>query len=107
MFEAEHYLLGFYVPESHLEKVLEAVFKVGVGKFKAYDRCAWTTSGKGRFRPLNNSIPFIGKQGEDSFADEIKVECIVAAGHISAVKKALCDAHPYEEPAYHFIPFRI
>lgn len=97
------YILEFYVPEENLEDVLEAVFKAGAGKFRDYDRCAWTTKGSGRFRPLENSNPYIGRQNEDTRIEEIKVECLVSNENAQAVKLALLTAHPYEEPAYHFI----
>jgi len=107
MCEAALYLLGFYVPERHLETVLEAVFTAGAGRFRAYDRCAWTTRGEGRFRPLENSRPHLGQQLEDTRVDEIKVECVVPGDRVNAVRTALCTAHPYEEPAYHFIPLTV
>lgn len=97
------YLLGFYVPEKDLEKVLDAVFAAGAGKYRNYDRCAWTTAGKGRFRPLDGSHPAIGKANADTRVKEIKVECIVPGKQIAAVREALIKAHPYEEPAFHFI----
>lgn len=97
------YLLGFYVPEENLEGVLEAIFEAGAGQYKDYDRCAWTTKGTGRFRPLQGSDPYIGRQNEDTRVEEIKVECMVKEVNVSAVKAALIKAHPYEEPALHFI----
>ncbi len=103
MSESSLLLLCFYIPNDHLEPVLQAIFKAGAGKFKQYNRCVWTTRGQGRFRPLENSDPFLGKQGEDTELNETKVECIVPEDKRSAVKKALLAAHPYEEPAYHFI----
>ena len=103
----KRYLLSFYVPEEDLESVLEAIFAAGAGKYKDYDRCAWTTSGNGRFRPLENSNPYIGRQDEDTKITEIKVECIIEEKNLQAVKEALLEAHPYEEPAYHIIVINI
>ncbi|MEA2078102.1 MAG: NGG1p interacting factor NIF3 [Candidatus Marinimicrobia bacterium] len=97
------YMLVFYVPEENLETVLDAVFRAGAGKYKNYDRCAWTIRGNGRFRPLENSNPYLGRINEDTKVTEIKVECIVREEDLPAVKKALIDTHPYEEPAYQFI----
>ncbi len=101
------YLLAFYVPEENLETVIEAVFAAGVGKYKDYDRCAWTSRGTGRFRPLKNSNPYLGRQDEDTHVTEIKVECIVNETDLKVVKEALLKVHPYEEPAYHFIVINI
>ena len=103
----KQYLLSFYVPEEDLETVLEAVFSAGAGKYKDYDRCAWTTLGNGRFRPLENSNPTIGRQNEDTKVSEVKVECIVAEEDLPSVKEALLRSHPYEEPAYHTIVINV
>lgn len=103
MSDQQLYLLGFYVPEDDLEKVLQAVFSAGAGKFRNYDRCAWTTAGEGRFRGLENSKPVLGKAGEEMHVHEIKAECIVPGRDLEKVRNALLEAHPYEEPAYHFI----
>ncbi len=97
------YLLGFYVAKKDLEKVLDAVFAAGAGKYQHYDRCAWTTKGQGRFRPLAGSQPHIGKRNRDTKVKEIKVECIVSQENLKAVREALISAHPYEEAAFHFI----
>lgn len=97
------YLLGFYVPEQDLEKVLDAVFAAGAGRYRDYNRCAWTAAGEGRFRPLDGSHPAIGKANTDTRIKEIKVECIVSGERIAAVRKALIGVHPYEEPAFHFV----
>ena len=96
-------ILSFYVPEDSLEKVLEAIFDAGAGRYKDYDRCVWTTRGEGRFRPLKGSNPYIGRVNEDTRVEEIKVECLVQDRYRQAVERALIDSHPYEEPAYHFI----
>lgn len=103
MSEHRIYLLGFYVPEKDLENVLQAVFAAGAGKFGNYDHCAWTVKGEGRFRPLKNSRPAFGKAGEETRLAEVKVECIVEQPYLKQVREALIKAHPYEEPAYHFV----
>jgi hypothetical protein len=58
------YKLCFFVPESHLETVKEAIFEAGAGRIGDYDRCCWQVLGDGQFRPLPGSQPFSGKQGE-------------------------------------------
>ena len=97
------YFCSFYVPAEFLEAVLDAIFDAGAGKYRNYDRCAWTTAGEGRFRPLAGSDPFLGKKENDTRVPEIKVECIVSEEHLEAVEDALINSHPYEEPAYHFV----
>ena len=94
------YKLCFYVPESHLDVVKEALFAQGAGHFNAYDQCCWQTLGEGQFRPLSGSRPFVGECHRLEKVPEYKVEMICKDGAIKSVIEALLDAHPYEEPAY-------
>ena len=54
------YSLVFYVPETHLEVVKEAVFLAGAGAIGDYDHCCWQAKGQGQFRPLEGSHPHLG-----------------------------------------------
>lgn len=94
------YKLVFFVPESHLDVVKSAVFAAGAGRIGHYDCCAWQTRGKGQFRPLTGSDPFIGNTGELAVVAEYRVEMVCADEHIAGALDALRSAHPYEEPAY-------
>ena len=38
------YKLVFFVPESHLDVVKEAVFATGAGRMGHYSHCCWQTS---------------------------------------------------------------
>ena len=95
------YQLSFYVPESHLEKVKQAVFATGAGKIGDYDNCCWQVLGQGQFRSLPGSDPFIGEQGKLEAVAEYKIELICSDELIRAAVDALRGAHPYEEPAFH------
>ncbi|PAU89756.1 NGG1p interacting factor NIF3 [Pseudomonas sp. WN033] len=92
--------LCFYVPDSHLEAVKQAVFAAGGGRIGDYDQCCWQVRGLGQFRPLAGSNPFLGRQGEVEQVEEWRVELVCADELIRAVVAALRQAHPYEEPAY-------
>ncbi len=92
--------LIFYVPASHLEDVKEVLFNAGAGKYKNYDKCCWQIEGKGQFRPLKSSSPFVGQLNELEKVDEYRVEMIVKDEFITTAVAALVEAHPYEEPAY-------
>ena len=96
------YLLAFYVPETHVERIKKAVFDKGAGKFGKYDSCCFQTKGEGQFRPLQGSSPFIGKEKEIETVSEIKVEMIVEESLIVDVLDELVKKHPYEEVAYHY-----
>ena len=99
------YKLVFYVPESHLELVKQAIFAVGGGLYEGYDQCCWQVAGQGQFRPLDGSKPFIGQTAQVNTVDEFKVEMICSAENIMSATKALIHAHPYEQPAYQIMPF--
>ncbi|MFO7704606.1 MAG: YqfO family protein [Halopseudomonas sp.] len=94
------YKLCFYVPESHLEAVKQAIFATGAGCIGDYDQCCWQIKGQGQFRPLAGSQPFIGGLGVLETVDEYRVEMVCADERISAAVAALRGTHPYEEPAF-------
>lgn len=94
------YKISFYVPESHLEVVKEAMFHAGAGHMGMYEHCAWQTKGEGQFLPLAGSSPYWGEQGQLTRLTEYKVEMICPAIRLAATLSALKSAHPYEMPAY-------
>ncbi|MGF0240860.1 hypothetical protein ACQR3P_16550 [Rhodococcus sp. IEGM1300] len=94
------YKLSFFVPDSHVDVVKSAVFAAGGGRIGAYDHCSWQVLGRGQFRPLEGSQPFIGQDGQVEQVEEWKVELVVADELIVAAVAALKLSHPYETPAY-------
>lgn len=98
--------LVFFVPETHKERVKQAVFDAGAGQFDGYDCCSWETLGNGQFRPLAGSQPFIGEQGQIEQVSEYRVEVICADDQLKTIITALLLAHPYETPAYECWPVK-
>ena len=94
------YKMCYFVPETHVEKTKQALFDAGAGRIGDYDSCAWQCLGRGQFRPLEGSDPFLGHAGEIEAVDEYKVELVCADELIKDALVALKQAHPYEEPAY-------
>jgi len=94
------YKICYYVPESHLEVTKEALFIAGAGRLGDYEACCWQVLGRGQFRPLPGSQPFIGSDGALSEIEEYRVEMVCRDALIGPVIAALKQAHPYEEPAY-------
>jgi len=94
------YKLCFFVPETHVEKVKNALFNKGAGRFGQYDCCAWQTLGQGQFRALAGSAPFLGEIGQVKKVNEYKVEMVCSADVIQEVVSTLLEIHPYEQPAY-------
>lgn len=94
------YKLAFFVPESHLQTVKNALFAAGAGRIGDYEHCCWQTLGTGQFRPLPGAQPFLGQQGQLEQVPEWKVEMVLADDLVGAVVGALRASHPYEEPAF-------
>ncbi len=97
-----NYKLEVYIPEEHLTKVKNALFKAGAGKIGDYDCCCWQSKGEGQFRALNGANPYLGEIGETEYVVEYKVELICDGKCIDNVIKALINSHPYETPAYSY-----
>lgn len=98
------FVLVTYVPGSHLEQVKQALFAAGAGAMDGYDSCCWQVEGRGQFRPLAGSHPYLGSQDRVEQVAEWRLELVVDEAHAAAAVEALKRAHPYEVPAYHLIP---
>ena len=98
------YAICFYAPTADADAVKEAMFAAGAGHIGHYDRCCWQTDGHGQFRPLPGSHPAIGDAGHDTRVPETRVEMVCDDEHLQDAIAALCRAHPYETPAFHYWP---
>jgi len=89
-----------YIPESHLEKVREALFEAGAGVIGNYDQCGFSAQGTGSFRGNENTHPFVGEKGKIHYEKEIRFETVLYSHLKEKVISALKNIHPYEEVAY-------
>jgi dinuclear metal center YbgI/SA1388 family protein len=96
--------LVVFVPHESAEQVVDALSAAGAGRLGDYERCAWTTTGTGTFRPLSGAEPAIGTVGEIEQVPETRVEVIAPATLRRPILEALRAAHPYEEPAFDLLP---
>lgn len=99
-YEAELVKIAVFVPESHEEKVREALGKAGAGAIGDYEHCSYTLSGTGRFRPTEDADPYIGEAGKMEVTAESKIEVVIRKHDKDRAIKAMIAAHPYEEVAY-------
>jgi len=97
------YKLNYFVPYEAKERTKEALFNIGAGSYKNYDRCSFESEGMGQFRPLSGADPYIGKHNEIEYVKEYKVEMICEESLIKEAIGVLKDTHPYEEVAYEVI----
>ncbi|CAM4520183.1 dinuclear metal center YbgI/SA1388 family protein [Paenibacillus endophyticus] len=98
------YKLVVFVPESHHEQVLEAVWRSGAGTIGSYSNCSFNMKGTGTFVPGPGTEPYIGSQGKLERTEEIRIETIVPYSVHRKTVQAMLKAHPYEEVAYDLYP---
>lgn len=89
-----------FCPTDHLNNLQKAIFEAGAGHIGDYDSCSYYTDGKGTFKALPGSNPFVGKHNTIHHENEYRLETIVPEYLVSNVVTAIHSAHPYEEPAY-------
>jgi hypothetical protein len=92
------------VPPEQADAVLEAIASAGGGMIGNYTHCAYTSVGKGRFKPNETAQPHIGAKGEINAVDEVRIETFCDRDKAKAVVNAIRKAHPYEEPVIYLIP---
>lgn len=95
-----YFKLAVFVPVDYLDQVRSAVTEAGAGWIGNYSHCTFSSPGKGTFKPLSGTNPFIGNIGEIEQVEEIRLETIVPARLVNKVLQAMLKAHPYEEVAY-------
>lgn len=96
----KYYKLVVFVPLTHVDEVLSALSRAGVGRIGNYADCAYIMEGDGQFRPLPGSNPFLGQQGLLERTREKRIEILLKKSELAEAIGAVLQAHPYEEPAY-------
>ena len=94
------YKLAVYVPNTHVDKVKNALSDAGAGHIGNYSHCSFSSQGIGSFKPLDNANPYIGSLGEVELVEEVKIETIVPNKTLGGGISSMIKAHPYEEVAY-------
>ena len=94
------YKVVVYVPAGYEEIVRQAMCKAGAGCIGNYSGCTFQAKGTGTFLPGENTNPFVGEAGRMEYAEEYRLETVVPQAVLSAVIRAMEEAHPYEEVAY-------
>ncbi|MCT4509240.1 MAG: Nif3-like dinuclear metal center hexameric protein [Tepidibacter sp.] len=99
-FEEKLYKISVYTPASHQDDMRKAMADVGCGNIGNYSDCSFTFNGVGRFKPLNDSNPYIGVKNEIEAVEEVKIESICGESNLSQAINKIIKVHPYEEVAY-------
>ena len=96
--------VGVFVPRENMDEVRLAIGKAGGGVIGNYGFCAFVTSGKGYFLPLEGANPAIGKVGEFESVEEYRLEFECPVEKVESVVEAILEAHPYEEVPIDIFP---
>lgn len=100
----EKYKFTVYVPESHKDKVMDALFKSGCGIIGDYTCCAYYGKGTGTFLPGEATHPATGTRGTLNHVDECRIESVIEKHAIPGAIAGMKQCHPYETPAYDIYP---
>jgi dinuclear metal center YbgI/SA1388 family protein len=98
--------LVVFAPHDAATGLIDALSEAGAGVIGAYSRCAFFHAGTGTFIGGESSRPAVGEAGRVEEVEELRIEMVVPSGREEAVESALRSAHPYEEPAFDWIPLR-
>ena len=93
-----------YAPTQAADAIRRALDEAGAGHIGDYRGCSWSTTGTGRFTPLDGASPTIGAVGTPEEVEEERIEVVAPRRRARQIVQAAIAAHPYEEPAYHVIP---
>lgn len=94
------YKLVVFVPNTHSDEVRSTIIKAGAGHIGEYSHCTYNVEGKGIFKPLEGTNPFIGEVGKIEEVDEVRIETIVPKNRLKKVLSSMKKVHPYEEVAF-------
>ena len=94
------YKLNYFVPLDAKEMTKEALFDIGIGRYKDYECCCFETLGVGQFKPIKDANPHLGELNKIEKVQEYKIEMICKNELIHEAIKVLKEVHPYEEVAY-------
>jgi len=92
--------LVVFVPETHADRVMNAMASAGAGAIGKYEQCSFQVEGIGTFQPGAGAQPFVGKAGKLERAPEIRLEMILPQWRVQQVLASMRATHPYEEIAY-------
>ncbi|OGU73866.1 MAG: Nif3-like dinuclear metal center hexameric protein [Ignavibacteria bacterium RBG_16_34_14] len=102
--KSKQYKLVIFVPDSHFEKVANAIFENGGGNIGEYSHCGFRTKGEGSFKGSEKTSPSIGKKLNYERVDEIKLEVLIDSWKLEKILSEVKKVHPYEEIAYDVYP---
>ena len=92
-----------FVPDDNKWDVIDALNEKEILKDDGYGSVFAESPVIGHFTPLEGSNPDIGKIGEHTIVNEVKLEFRIKAEDRDKVFMIIKDSHPYEVPVINFI----
>jgi dinuclear metal center YbgI/SA1388 family protein len=92
-------LVTYTTPEN-ATAIRSAMHQAGAGKIGNYENCSFNSVGFSTYQGNEKSNPVIGKKGNLTQTDEVKIEITFEKHLESKILKALFDNHIYEEVAF-------
>ncbi len=93
----KHYKIVVFTPESHADKLREAMGNAGAGKIGNYSHCTFSVKGVSRFKPEAGANPTIGEVGKYEEVQEERIETVCSVEKLQDVLRAIKAVNPYEE----------
>lgn len=90
-----------FCPSESAEAIRNILFANGAGAIGNYGDCSFSQEGKGTFKALEGSNPYVGEVNKRHVENETRIEVIFPAGLEKNIIATLKKAHPYEEVAYY------
>lgn len=87
-----------FCPKDNSNVIREVIETENVGIIGNYKGCSFSTTGEGRFTPMEGSNPFIGDKGRCETTLEEKIEFLCKKGQTRKIVEIIKSIHPYEEP---------
>lgn len=104
------YRIVTFVPQKHLERVVDAICASGYLTYGNYDEVLWFSApGTGQFKPIENANPTQGEVGTRERCEEVRLEFSIIKDDNKLnelVQDILIPAHPWEEPAVYIMETR-
>lgn len=97
------YRIVVFVPQDHIEPVIDVVCGSGLLTYGNYDEVLWFSApGTGQFKPIEGADPTQGEIGKRERVEEVRLEFSILKDDDALdtlLHEVLIPAHPWEEPA--------
>lgn len=93
-----------FAPETHADRIREAISSAGAGIIGNYTNCTFSTKGIGRFKPIEGAHPTTGQIDKLEEVKEERIETVCERARLKEVVAVIKKASPYEETALDVYP---